>query len=112
MPKKDVTTGDIAGKGTIIAIGEHKYRVLPLTLYEACGEDGDNGEFITDNLSWGEDQGYNVFPAEVRAKLDKWMQRKLRNEANEVVDFKSALKAGWDFEDVKTFLRKLAGISG
>jgi hypothetical protein len=111
MPK-DNALSDITGKGATIEIGGHKYRVLPLTLYEACGDDGDNGEYITDNLSWGEDQGYNVFPAEVRAKLDKWMTRKLRNEANEPVGFKEAMKAGWDFEDVKTFLRKLAGLSG
>ena len=92
------------GKGDGFAVGEHSYRVLPLKLKDV-------DEFTTDSLSIGA-QLFNLVNPEARAKVEKWLQKQVRNDDDKPLTLAQAMTDDWDVDDLKNCLQKLAGLSG
>jgi hypothetical protein len=111
MAKERPASASLFGKGESFEVGEHTYKVLPMSLEEVLGAKGVDGEFTADNLSLDK-QGWNILIPDARAKVDKWLQRKVVDEKGSPMSMDRAVEDGWDFDDVRSFLRMLAGLSG
>jgi CYTH domain-containing protein len=91
------------GKGADLKVGEHKYKVLPLSLSEV-------EEFLGDNLSVGA-QLSNVVTKERQNLVSKWLGRKVF-EDGVPMSYVAVTEHNWDLNDLRDCLQLLAGISG
>jgi hypothetical protein len=103
MAKKDVSLNTVFGNGEEFTTGGHSYVVFPLKLKEIQ-------EFLDDNLSL-DAQGYNLLIPDAKIKVGKWLERKAQSNGKPLT-YEQAMEDDWDMNDVKEFLRKLAGLSG
>lgn len=84
--------------------GGHRYVVLPTKLREIRA-------YMEEQL-YGYTPQYLATVDELRAKVDHWMQKQLRDAKGNAVSLAMAEEADWTTDDLRRLLEKLAGISG
>lgn len=92
------------GAGDGFKAGGHPYKVLPLLLTEIP-------DFVSDNIPI-EEPFYVMVITEMTPKLDKWLSAKVRDARGEAVTLERATADGWDLENLRECLRRMALLSG